>query len=47
MSNLNVFRIFSKSFPRFSSINEVLSGEQEKVSIISVSVGEKSVPRDH
>ena len=39
MSHLSVFRIFWKSFPHFSNINEVFSGEHEKVSIMSVRVG--------
>ena len=46
MSHLSVFRIFWKSFPLFSNINEVFSGEQEKESIIREDGIEKSVPRD-
>ena len=42
MSHLSVFRIFWKFFPRFFPINEVLSGKQEKVSIMSVRVGLKN-----
>ena len=42
MSHLSVFRIFWKSFPGFSNINEVLSGEQEKESDIRVRMGYKN-----
>ena len=41
MSHLSKFRIFWKPFHVFLIKNEVLSGEQEKVSIMSVRVGEK------
>ena len=39
MSYLSVFMIFWKFFPRFSNINEVLSGEQEKESAIHMRMG--------
>ena len=36
MSHLSIFRIFRKSFSSFSNINEVLSGDREKESIIRI-----------
>ena len=42
MSYLSVFRTFWKSFSFFSNINEVLSGEQERESIIRMKVGLKN-----
>ena len=39
MSHLSVFRIFWKAFQVFFNINEVLSNEQEKESIIRVRMG--------
>ena len=43
MSHLSVFGIFWKSFPRFSNLNELLIGEQEKEFIISMRMEEKNL----
>ena len=39
MSHRSVLRIFWMTLQRFSNINKVLSGEQEKESIIRVRMG--------
>ena len=43
MSHLSVFRIFWKSFLSISNVIKVLSGEQEKESIIRVRMGMKNL----